>query len=246
MAVYGGCFKTKPSFSFFRGQFWGIGFSYIRCDLLSDTESRKRCFSFSSCQGPNTRPNDPVTAMMTPMMFPRVALASMMRNSEKSLPTSKESIEHPFLGSSESSVSEQYLLVVQCFTTTWEKKNYLYTPYPSICGVWHLQISFHQHVMRWTSRRFDQLFLDPWSETAAAPLQKANNSRMACMVVLLKLESPFQYAKELQRNHPCHLYCPPSDPSLKHRISTHQLQPSTGRLPAVQTQNDALYPPGFT
>ena len=151
MAVYGACLKTKPSFSFFRGQFWGIGSSYIRCDLLSDTESRKRCFSFSSCQGPNTRPNDTVTAMMTPMTFPRVAFASMMRNSEKSLPTSKESIEHPFLGSSESSVSENIFLLFNV-SQPLGRKNYLYTPYPSICGVWHLQISFHQHVMRWTSR----------------------------------------------------------------------------------------------
>ena len=72
-----------------------------------------------------------VWTAMTPMTLPPGAFASMMRNSEKSLPTSKELTLLPG-GSSEPSVSEQYLLVVQPTSTNHLGKTTYTAPIQSI------------------------------------------------------------------------------------------------------------------
>lgn len=102
------------------------------------------------------------TFPMSPMTLPSGAFASMMRNSEKSLPTFKELIEHL--------VSLNNNIFLSFNVSQPLGKNYIYSLYSlytlsKICGMWHLQISFHQQIMRWTSgSNLTNGFLDPWSQ----------------------------------------------------------------------------------
>ena len=176
------------------------------------------------------------TFPMTPVTFLQGPLRAWCATRKRACRPPRNWSDIPLLpgGSSEPSVSEQYLLVVQPLG-----KNYIYSLYSLYTLSKHLWRATPANLFQSAhdalnfSIRFDQLI--PWTliPALAAPLQKANNSRMACMVVLLKLESPCQYARELQRNHPYHLYCPPSDPSLGPKESppyqpNHQLAAATG------------------
>ena len=154
----GGCCKTMVVF--FRGLLRGIGSNCIGFDLLSDTESRKRCFSFSSCRRCGCFP-------WLPWHFCRGLCehdAQLGKELADLQGIDRTSLSYQVDLVNLVSLNNIFLLFNHLGKTIYTAYT-VYTPYPSMCGVRHLQTSFNQHIMRWTSRScLTNGFLDPWSQ----------------------------------------------------------------------------------
>ena len=159
VAVHGGCFKTMVFF--FRGPFPR---NWIRLYRIWFAEWHRIPQALLLLLVLPTVWMFP----MTPMAFLQGPLRAWCATRKRACRPPRNWSNIPLLpgGSSEPIVSLNhiFLLFNHLGKTTYTAYT-AYTPYPSICGVRHLQTSFNQHIMRWTSRSgLTNWFLEPLSQ----------------------------------------------------------------------------------